>query len=233
MQKIKVIGFDADDTLWVNEPYFQEIEKSFCELLVNFLPESEVSKELLKTEIQNIEKYGYGIKGFTLSMIETALKISNNKVPASLIDKILNLGKSIFDKPIELLDNIEFILQKLKDNYKIIVATKGDLLDQQRKLKQSGLLSYFHHIEIMSEKKEANYCDLISRLNINPEEFLMIGNSIMSDILPVISIGGKAIHVPYHITWQHEIAGDSNLSNKYKTISKLSEILNILPLLNS
>ncbi|OFX49763.1 MAG: HAD family hydrolase [Bacteroidetes bacterium GWA2_30_7] len=233
MQKIKVIGFDADDTLWVNEPYFQDVEKSFCELMEDFLSSREVSKELFKTEIQNIEKYGYGIKGFTLSMIETALRISNNNVSANIIEKIINLGKSLFDKPIELLDNIEFILQKLKDKYKIIVATKGDLLDQQRKLKQSGLLHYFHHIEIMTGKEEKDYLELIKRLKIKPEEFLMIGNSIMSDILPVISIGGQAIHVPYHITWQHEISDSSSHPNEFKTLSKLSEILNILPLLNA
>ena len=225
---IKVIAFDADDTLWVNEPYYQDVEKSFCELLKDYLPATGISKELLKIEIQNIEKYGYGAKGFMLSMIETAIKISNNQVSPKIIDQIIILGKSLLDKPIELLDNIEFLLQNLKNEYQIIVATKGDLLDQQRKLKKSGLLNYFHHIEIMSEKKEDDYYDLIKRLKIEPSEFLMVGNSIKSDILPVISIGGKAIHIPYHTTWEHETVNESK-SFEYFTINKLSDLLNLLP----
>ena len=229
MERIKVIAFDGDDTLWVNEPYYQECERVFCELLKKYLPSEEVSTELLKTEIQNIELYGYGAKGFMLSMIETAIRISNNAVQSSTIDEIIKLGKQLIERPIELLDEIELILLKLKQSYKIIIATKGDLLDQQRKLKKSGLSDLFDHIEIMSDKKESDYIDLLNRLNINPKEFLMVGNSLKSDILPVLSIGGQAVYVPYHTTWQHETTKIDSTFCQYSKISKLTELLNILP----
>jgi len=231
MDKIKVIGFDADDTLWVNEPYYQDVEKTFCKLLDNYLPADKVSAELLKTEIDNLDRYGYGAKGFTLSMVETALRISDNKLSAKTIDTIIQIGKSLLEQPIELLDDIDFLLNNLKNKYRLIVATKGDLLDQQRKLNTSGLLHHFHHIEIMHDKNEIEYQKLFKRLDIKNEEFLMVGNSLKSDILPVISIGGHAIHIPYHITWQHETADNNNFA-KYREISKLTELLNILPLTN-
>ncbi len=228
MNRIKVIGFDADDTLWVNEPYYQEVEKIFCKLLENYLPTKEISVELFKTEMENLEKYGYGAKGFMLSMIETALKISNNNVSSETIDKILKLGKDLLEKPIELLDDIEFSLNHLKSNYLLVVATKGDLLDQQRKLNSSGLLHHFHHIEIMHDKNETEYKKLLKRLDIQSEEFLMVGNSLKSDILPVLSIGGQAIHVPYHTTWQHETINDESTSKDYHTITKMKELITIL-----
>lgn len=228
MNKIKVIGFDADDTLWVNEPYYQEAEKIFCNLLNDYLPAADISSELFKIEIENLEKYGYGVKGFILSMIETSLKISNNKISSTIIDAIIKIGKELLDKPIELLDDIDFVLNSLKNNYVLILATKGDMLDQHRKLNSSGLLHYFHHIEIMNDKNETEYQKLIKRLGVKNEEFLMVGNSIKSDILPVISIGGQAIHIPYHITWQHEADNNNNVSGRYREISKLAELVNIL-----
>ena len=231
MERIKVIAFDADDTLWVNEPYYQDIEKLFCKLLENYLPADKISEELLKTEISNLDRYGYGAKGFMLSMIETALKISDKKVSPETIDKIIILGKSLLERPIELLDDIEFILKNLKNKYRIIIATKGDHLDQQRKLNSSGLLHHFHHIEIMNDKKEMEYQKLIKHLGIKTEEFLMVGNSLKSDILPVIAIGGQAVYVPYHTTWQHETANNDNTFRQYHEISKLTELLNILQII--
>jgi len=228
MNNIKVIAFDADDTLWINEPYYQEVEEKFQKLLKDYLPANEVSKELLKIEIQNINLYGFGAKGFMLSMIETAINVSNNKIPTQKIKEIISLGKSLINKPIELLDNVEKTLISLKKDYKIILATKGDLLDQERKLHKSKLSQYFDNIEVMSDKKEANYTYLLNRLNIKPEEFLMIGNSVKSDILPVISIGGKAIHIPFSVTWKHEILEETNHNKAYKTISDLSEIISLL-----
>jgi len=212
----------------VNEPYFQEAEKTFCSLLENFLPRKEISAELYKTEISNLEKYGYGVKGFLLSMIETALRISNKKVPSEIIEKIINLGKSILEKPTELLADVDFVLNKLGSNYKLILATKGDLLDQHRKLTKSGLGHHFHRIEIMNDKNESEYRELLKRLEIRSEEFLMVGNSLKSDILPVVSIGGQAIHIPYHTTWQHETTDKKNISGLYCEISKLTELLEML-----
>src|SRR6478735_6502282 len=187
---LKVIAFDADDTLWINEPYFQDTETKFCELLEDYLPHHTIAKELFKTEIQNLPLYGYGIKGFILSMIETAMRVSNNTLNITILEKAIVFGKELLEKPIELLDGVEDVLKALKGKYRLVVATKGDLLDQERKLKKSGLEHYFHHIEIMSDKQESDYLKLIKHLDIQPAEFLMIGNSLKSDVMPVLSFGG-------------------------------------------
>jgi len=227
-KEIKIVGFDADDTLWINEPLYQETEKQFCKILNPYLAEEETTQELFRTEMQNLEMYGYGAKGFLLSMIETALRISEKKIPTTEISRILELGKNLLNEPIKLLDNVELVLQKLKPKYKLILATKGDLLDQERKLHKSGLTEYFHHIEIMSDKHENNYKKLIRSLDINPEEFVMIGNSVRSDILPVINIGAKAIHVPFEVMWQHEKHHDEPGKDKFITVNSLTEVLEIL-----
>jgi putative hydrolase of the HAD superfamily len=222
---LKVIAFDADDTLWVNEPYFRETEDKFCSLLEDYLPHHTVSQELFKTEMQNIALYGYGVKGFMLSMVETALRISNNTVNLATIEKIILYGKELLEKPIELLDGMEEALERLKKKYRLVVATKGDLLDQERKLKKSGLEHYFHHIEIMSDKQEADYNKLIRHLDIKPEEFLMIGNSIKSDALPVLAIGGHAVHIPYHTTWAHEKVEQTINHINFQQAATIKEVL--------
>ncbi len=225
--QIKVIAFDADDTLWVNETYFREAEKEFAGLLSQYETENKIDQELFKLEIQNLGMYGYGIKGFTLSMVECALQLSNYMVSQKTIDAILDIGKEMLEKPIELLDGVEEVLQNLQGKYRLIVATKGDLLDQERKLEKSGLLKYFHHIEVMSEKKVPDYQKLVKHLDIQPNELLMIGNSLKSDVLPLLEIGAKAIHIPFHTTWQHEIVEHDG--NGYKSISKLNELIKLLP----
>lgn len=225
---IKVIGFDADDTLWVNEPYFQEVEKKFCLILKPYQDEAETSKELFRTEMQNLEIYGYGAKGFILAMIETAIRVTEGKITSNEISQIVAIGKTLLNMPIQLLDGIEDVLQKLKGKYQLILATKGDLLDQERKLQKSGLTGYFHHIEIMSDKHENNYKKLLSHLDIQPHEFLMVGNSVKSDILPVIKIGARAIHVPFEVTWQHENHHEPTGNDDFITVSEISEILNLL-----
>lgn len=228
MKNIKVIAFDADDTLWVNEPYFQETEKKFCTLMEDFMPQHTLSRELLKLEIENLALYGYGIKGYILSMIEAALKVSGNTIGVSAIEKIIGFGKELLNEPIELLDNVKEVLEALKGHYRIVVATKGDLLDQERKLKKSGLSHYFHHIEIMSEKGEADYRKLIRHLDIPASEFMMIGNSLKSDVIPVLNIGGHAIHVPYHTTWAHEHV-ETNLEHaNFRHVEHLEEVLPLL-----
>ncbi len=223
--KIKVIAFDADDTLFVNEPYFQETEQKFCVLLSDYLSHQGLSQELFKTEIDNLDLYGYGIKGYTLSMIEAAMKISNNTISIEVIEKIIVLGKELLQKPIELLDGVEEILKALQGKYKLVVATKGDLKDQQSKLHRSGLGPYFHHIEVMADKQELNYEKLLKRLEIEPEEFFMIGNSLKSDVLPVLAIGGHAVHVPFHTTWEHEKISHKVEHERFTTVSKITDIL--------
>ncbi len=223
--KIKVIAFDADDTLWINEPYFQEIENKFCTLLEGYATHHTISQELLKTEIKNLEMYGYGVKGYTLSMIETALRISNNSINVAVIEKAIEYGKEILSKPIELIEGIEEALMALHGKYRLVVATKGDLLDQENKLKKSGLEKYFHHIEVMSEKNESEYKKLIKHLDINPNEFLMIGNSLKSDVLPVLAIGGHAAHVPFHTTWAHEKIDYQVVHDNLEKFNKIIDML--------
>lgn len=228
-KNIKVIGFDADDTLWVNETYFREAELQFAELLSQFETANKIDQELFKMELKNLPLYGYGVKGFMLSMVEMALELSNYTVSNKVIEQILNIGKDMINKPVELLDGVESVLQQLSKQYRLIVATKGDLLDQERKLEKSGLLDYFHHVEVLSEKEAANYTRLLTHLEINPSEFLMVGNSLKSDILPLISIGAQAVHVPFHTTWQHETVDDKAIENKaYVTLKSVSELLNYL-----
>jgi putative hydrolase of the HAD superfamily len=225
---IKVIAFDADDTLWVNEPYFRETEDKFCALLENYLPAHSVSRELLLTEMQNLALYGYGVKGFMLSMIETALRISEKTASLDILEKTIQYGKDLLEKPIEILEGVEESLSLLKNKYRLVVATKGDLLDQERKLKKSGLEHFFHHIEIMSDKQEADYLKLIRHLDIQPSEFLMVGNSVKSDILPVLSIGGYGFHIPYHTTWAHETVEMQLEHSHFKQVQQINEIIPFL-----
>jgi putative hydrolase of the HAD superfamily len=225
---IKIIAFDADDTLWHNELYFQEGEHKFCALLENYLPQHTVQRELLKTEIENIALYGYGIKAFMLSMIETAMRITDRKISNEAIEKIIAIGREQLERPVELIDGVENVLKALKPKYKLVMATKGDLLDQERKLKKSGLMSYFHHIEIMSEKKEADFEKLIKHLDIKPAELMMIGNSVKSDILPILNIGGHGIHIPYHITWGHEQVDATVDHVNFRQVEKISDVLQFL-----
>ncbi|WP_348726216.1 HAD family hydrolase [Tenacibaculum sp. 190524A05c] len=223
---IKVIAFDADDTLWVNETYFRDAENEFAKLLNDYETENKIHQELFKKEIENLKHYGYGVKGFMLSMIECALELSNNQLDTNLINKIIEIGKDMLEKPIELLNGVEEVLQALHGKYKLIVATKGDLLDQERKLDKSGILKYFHHLEVMSEKKVPDYKKLIGHLDINPSELLMIGNSLKSDVLPLLEIGASAIHIPFHTTWAHEMVSEKQAQSKdFKTLSNIKEVL--------
>lgn len=228
-QNIKVIGFDADDTLWVNETYFREAEIAFGKLLSEYETLNTIDQELFKKEIDNLPLYGYGIKAFVLSMVESALEQSNYNISTKAIGAILNIGKEMLDKPVELLDGVEEVLMHFSKKYRLILATKGDLLDQERKLEKSGLTKYFHHIEVLSDKQEVNYSRLLNHLDIKPSEFLMIGNSLKSDVLPLVNIKAHAIHVPFHTTWAHEQVTEEETNGKaYKTIKSLRDLLKII-----
>ena len=228
MKNIKTIAFDADDTLWVNEPYFRKAEDQFCSLMENYLPHHSSHKELFAIEIKNLPLYGYGIKAFTLSMIEAAMSISNKTVGLSAIEKMMDIGREMLKAPVELIDGVEDVLQALHGKYRLVMATKGDLLDQERKLEKSGLADYFHHIEIMSEKKIPNYKKLIQHLDIHPNEFLMIGNSIKSDVLPVLELGGYAFHVPFHTTWAYEQVEATIENERFRGLKQVQEVLDFL-----
>lgn len=228
MDQLKVIGFDADDTLWVNEPYFQDTERLFCNMMEDFLPHHSVSRELLTTEIKNLSLYGYGIKSFLLSMIETAIHVSGKSIKADDILRIIELGQELLQMPVQIIEGVEDVLIHLQDRFRLVMVTKGDLLDQERKLIKSGLSKYFHHPEIVSEKKESDYRKLIRHLDIHPHEFLMIGNSLKSDILPVLDIGGHGIHIPFHTTWEYEKVETDIVHPNLKRLEKISEIKHLI-----
>ena len=229
LKEIEIIAFDADDTLWENENFFRDAEKQFCHILKEFGPDGKVMARLFQVEVQNMEIYGYGIKAFILSLIETALLVSGNKIDQQKIGEIIKLGKEQIARENELFPEVENVLKILSQKYRLIVATKGDLLDQERKLKKSGLLQYFHHIEIMSDKKVENYRQMLNRLEILPQEFVMVGNSLKSDILPIIELGANAIHIPFHTTWIYEEVSETiHIEKKFQVLEKLTNILNIL-----
>jgi putative hydrolase of the HAD superfamily len=223
--QIKIIAFDADDTLWVNETYFREAEAYFCELLDEYASAERVNQVLYETETGNLPLYGYGIKPFTLSLIEAALKITDGNLPIETVDKLIVAGKQMLEKPVILLPGIEDSLATMSQKYRLVMATKGDLVDQERKLSKSGLGKYFHHIEIVSDKTSAQYLKLANHLDIAPHEFLMIGNSPKSDILPVLEIGAFAFHVPFHTTWEHEVYDQEINHPRFKSFETAADIL--------
>lgn len=225
MNEIKVIAFDADDTLWVNEPIFRTAEEQCKEILKDHIAPSELTEKLYETEMKNLKLFGYGIKGFTLSLIETAIELSGNKVSAGEIQKIVELGKEMIRHPVELLSGVEETITTLKEDYTLMILTKGDLFDQESKIARSGLDPHFDYIEIVSEKSEGTYTDILSHYKVKPSEFLMVGNSLKSDVLPVSNIGGHAIHIPFHITWSHEAIDPSEMEKEgYHELEDISQV---------
>jgi putative hydrolase of the HAD superfamily len=226
--KPKIIAFDADDTLWHNEPFFDEAQDKFCELFSGYASKQELLRLILNHQITNLPLYGFGIKAFTLSMIESALELTNQSISGQNIEKVLQIGKELLQKPVELLPDVIEVLEQLKGSHKLIVATKGDLKDQHRKLHESGIGAYFHHIEVMSDKTELDYEKMLGRLDCLPADFLMIGNSLKSDVLPVLNIGGHAIHIPYHTTWEYEQIDFEIEHDNFRAFEKITEVLQLL-----
>lgn len=224
----KIIAFDADDTLWHNEPYFDEAQAKFCALFQDYASHQEILRLILNHQIKNLPLYGFGIKAFTLSMIESALELTNNQISGYAIQKVIQIGKELLEKPVELLPNVPEVLEALKGKYKLIVATKGDLKDQHRKLHDSGLGHFFHHIEVMSDKTDLDYQKMLGRLDIAPQDFLMVGNSLKSDVLPVLNIGGFGIHIPYATTWEYEKIDFEIQHPHFKAIDSITEVLSLL-----
>lgn len=229
MDTIKVIGFDADDTLWVNEPYYREAEEKFITLISAYGVKEDIAAALFKTEIGNLELYGYGIKAFMLSLMECAIRLTGDRLQPGTVSEIIAIGKEMLQRPIELLEDVRGVLEVLFPAYRLIVATKGDLLDQEGKMRRSGIASFFHHIEVMSDKKEDQYRILLDHLDIEPAEFLMIGNSMKSDILPPLELGCAAIHVPFHTTWVHEEVDFVPDSDRFHKAGRLKEVLELIP----
>jgi len=200
----RVIGFDADDTLWHNETIFENVHERYRALLAHYHDAATVDRTLFATEMRNLDLYGYGVKGFTLSAIETAIELTAGKISAPEFQRLIGLGRGMLAQPVELLDGVAETLPLIAARHRLVLITKGDLRDQERKLAKSGLAPHFHHIEIVSEKNNATYAAILARLEIAPENFLMVGNSLKSDILPVLALGGAGVHLPYHLLWAHE-----------------------------
>ena len=198
------IAFDADDTLWHNENIFERVHERYCALLARHHDAATVRRALHATEMRNLELYGYGIKGYMLSSIETAIELTGGSLSVNELRELIALGRGMLDHPVELLDGAEEVLGNLAPAYRLLLITKGDLRDQERKLAKSGIAKHFHGVDIVSEKDARTYERVLRRHEVEPSRFLMVGNSIKSDILPILALGGSGVHVPYRITWHHE-----------------------------
>ncbi|CAG0930434.1 hypothetical protein TFLX_01739 [Thermoflexales bacterium] len=204
--RFDTIAFDADDTLWHSESVYAAAQEEYRRLLAPYAEVETVNRVLHQTEMRNLPSYGYGIKGFALSMIEAALELSERRIRGDELQRVLDLAKQMLNTEVELLEGVAEVIAQLATTYPLLLITKGDLIHQENKIEQSGLKPYFRSIEIVADKTPQSYAALLARHHIEPARFLMIGNSLRSDILPVLAIGGEAVHVPYAITWVHEHA---------------------------
>lgn len=211
MARVRVVGLDGDDTLWHSETRFHITQQEFRDLIGRYVPGADVDARLAETESANLSMYGYGVKSFTLSMLETAIELTEGRIPTRDLDVILGWGKRMLMQPTELLDGVEDTLGLLSQVYDLLVITKGDLFDQESKLARSGVVHFFDGVEIVSEKNVDTYRGVFKRRAIRPEEFVMVGNSVRSDILPVVEAGARAVHIPYEVTWAHEQVADDEL----------------------
>ena len=227
---IELIGFDGDDTLWHNESIFSLTQERFEALLEDHVPADVLRARTLDTERRNLALYGYGIKSFTLSMIETAIDVTEGRCDVSDIKVLLELGKSMLQHPTELLDGArQAIVDAAENGYRVVLVTKGDLFDQESKLARSGLGELFEAVEIVSEKDERTYARLLAKHGVDPDRFVMVGNSLKSDILPVLQLGARAVHVPYHVTWALEEADPpSEDAERWRRIEHLDELPAVL-----
>jgi putative hydrolase of the HAD superfamily len=208
---IRVLAFDGDDTLWHNESRFHLTQSALRDLLRRHVPDADVDHHLFEVEMRNLSLYGYGVKAFTLSMLETAIALTEGRIPASDLQVILGWGKRMLTEPTELLDGVEATLRAVSGRYSVLLITKGDLFDQESKLARSGLADLFSGVEILSDKTIDTYRSVLSRRFVKPEEFVMVGNSLRSDIAPVVALGARAVHIPYHVTWSHEQVPEESL----------------------
>jgi putative hydrolase of the HAD superfamily len=221
----RVIGFDADDTLWHNENIFAAVHARFQDLLARYYDRETVAKTQFATEMRNLELYGYGVKAFTLCAIETAIELSGGKIAAEEIRELLMLGRDMLAHPVELLEGADATLHWLHGRYELVLITKGDLRDQERKLDKSGLKPLFASVEIVSEKDEAAYRRILERRGVSPADFLMVGNSLRSDIVPVLTLGAAAVHVPYPLTWAHEHVDEPPVApGRFHEVRSLAEL---------
>ena len=226
--QLSTIGFDADDTLWQNEQFFRLTERRFAELLVDHAPAEDLTSRLLEAEKRNLAHYGFGIKGFTLSMVETAIEVTGGRVPATVIRDILDAGREMLSHPVEPLPFAHEALERLSGDYRIVLITKGDLFDQERKLAQSGLGDFFDAVEIVSDKKAETYQRIFSRHGDGPERSMMVGNSLKSDVLPALEAGSWGVHVPHELTWVLEHAGAPADAPRFRQLDHLGGLADLV-----
>jgi putative hydrolase of the HAD superfamily len=224
---LQLIGFDGDDTLWHSEGYYQEAGARFAEIIGRYvdLGDRQVHDSMLATERRNLALFGYGAKGMTLSMVETAIAITDGRIPATDIHRIVQLGKTVLQHPVELLPGIREAVEAVAAHHAVVLITKGDLFHQEKKVAQCGLADLFHRIEIVSEKDTATYRRLLDEFDLQPAQFAMVGNSLRSDIEPVVALGGWGVHMPYHVTWAHELEnGLGDDTSRYITVEAAAAI---------
>lgn len=231
---IELIGFDADDTLWHNEHIYHQAKKKFAQVMAKYSSSQQARLHLDETEVGNIDYYGYGIKSFTLSMIETAVEVSRGQVEGQLIGELIAVAKEMLSADVELVDGAQETLARLSPSYELMLITKGDLYEQERKIERSGIAHHFRYHEVVGEKTEASYLKILGQYNLDPKGFLMVGNSIRSDILPVLRIGGQAVYIPNDQTWFHENAGDDEIGElKFAELEQIHLLPNYLAQLNN
>ena len=224
MRSLTTIGFDADDTLWQNEQFFRLTERRFAELLADYAEPGDLVERLLQAERKNLAAYGFGIKGFTLSMIETAIEVTEGRAPANVIQAILEAGRDMLSHPVETLPHVRETLETLAGGFRLVMITKGDLFDQERKLAASGLGDFFDAVEIVSDKKPDTYSRIFARHGDGPERAMMVGNSLKSDVLPVLDAGGWGVFVPHELTWVLEHAEEPAGNPRFRKIAHLGEL---------
>lgn len=226
---IQVIAFDADDTLWHNETRFRKAETFFKDLLCGHGTVEHIDSVLYRHELKNIQSFGYGAKTFTLSMVEAAIELSKRKVTAHEVEEIIRIGNEIINEPLEVFNGVEEVLENLKSRCDLMIVTKGDLMEQENKIRRSGLGKYFRYKEIVSEKSRDCYSDILRRYALEPEQFLMVGNSLKSDILPVMEIGAAAVHIPYHTTWIHEeVSEEVAAQSAHAALESLQDLIHFV-----
>jgi len=220
---IEVIGLDGDDTLWHSETHFAEAHDTFARVLTPYTGDGlDVVARQYATERRNLELFGYGIKGFTLSMIETAIDVTDGRITALELAELLELGKKMLAHPVDLLDGVTEAVAALAATHRLVLVTKGDLFHQEQKVARSGVADQFERVEIVSEKDEATYRRVIGAMGVAPESFLMVGNTVRSDVLPVLAIGGHAVQVPYALTWGHEVVDDHDAT--FPVLPRLADL---------
>jgi putative hydrolase of the HAD superfamily len=225
-----VIAFDADDTLWHNETIFEDVHARYRHMLAQYHDAATVERTLFATEMRNLDLYGYGVKGFTLSALETAIELSHGNISTNEISQLIALGRDMLAHPVELLPGVADTLASLASTHRLLVITKGDLRDQERKIAKSGLAEFFGHTEIVSDKNADSYASILRRHAISASSFVMVGNSLKSDILPVLSLGGTGVHIPYHLTWEHERAEPPPVNDgRFFTVKTIRELPSLLP----